>query len=298
MKRDSLLLTVIFCISNFSNVHASHIETTEENLNSALSLKEPFIRISIPDYLQTSHSPKLLLGEGHISNTETLPIEFRKDGAQELTESMIRFDDHSYDFHKNEGYYTVSAELSPHFNSDWCGNLRNSAHRKTLFLPDTFDLIFDATYPPDAISKPLFSDIASSLRSKGVFIMTLPITEEDGLFMCGHKGFSHEMPWYSRELKFNSLHEVYEHWEDFLHYQGFSRVTFHKSPFTLFLEKLYEEGALSKDGFENLNKEDIEIIKGRFKNEVPLLSRQSPVFELDPHLAHYGLGTHYFIAKK
>lgn len=298
MKKNLLLLIAVFGISIFDKIQASDSQTSGEDFNSALSLEEPFIRVPILDYLQTAISPKLLLGEGHISDTEALPPEFRKDGPQELTESMIQFDGQSYDFHKNEGYYTASGELSRRFNSDWCGNLRNSLHRKRLFIPDTFDLIFDATYHPDAISEGLFPDIASSLRSEGVFIMTLPIDEEDGIFMCGHKNFSHEMPWYSREIKFDSLQEVYGYWSDFLKNQGFSSVTFYKSPATLFLENLYEEDTLSSDSPDHLKEEELEVIKDRFKNEIPVLSKKSPVFELDPHLAHYGLGTHYFIAKK
>lgn len=296
-KISFLLLIAVFLSAESKNVHGSRIQNNFEELNSALYLEEPFIRMPLCDYLETVKSPKLILGEGHILNAESLAIEFRREGDQELTESMIDFLD-SYSFHKNEGYYTASAELGENFNSDWCGNLTNSFHRESLFLPNTFDLVFDATYHPGAISEQLFNDISKSLRSGGVFIMPLPIHEEESLFMCGHNGFSHEMDWYSRKLKFKSLDEAYEYWKEFIISQGFSCVSFHKSPITLFLEKLSGDGLITNEEPEKLNEKDIEVIQELFKQEIPEISKISSAAQIDSHLAHYGLGTHYLITEK
>jgi len=205
----------------------------------------------------------------------------------------------SYAFHKNTGYYTASAELGKSFNSDWCGNLTNPLHRQTLFSPDTYTLIFDATYHSNAICEDLFPDVVGSLCSGGVFIMQLSIAEEKGKVMCGHDTAGHHsMSWYSRELTFDTLENVYAYWEEFLISKGFSRVNFYKSPLTLWLESISEEKGIDTKAPSNLTENDIEELKRYFNQEIPVLSINSPVAQIDPHLAHYGLSTHYLMVWK
>lgn len=291
MKNKLILLILVFYIPTVAK--SSNIKQDEETTYyGALKLEDPYIRVSLPQYLNTVDSAKLILGEGHIKSSQGLAPEYREGGEQELSESMLLFTEHTYDFHENVGYYTASAELGGNFSSDWCGNLTNLKHRQSLFVPNTYDMIFDATYHPGAICEDLFSDVARSLKSSGVFIFQLPIFEEDGFFMSGHGTRSHEMPWYSRELKFKHLQGVYNHWQDFLVSKGFTTVVCYQSPITIWMK----EKAIQLGDAEKWTTEELVLFKTKFQQEIPEYSKQSKVYQLDSHLAHYGLSTHYIIA--
>lgn len=297
MSKVFFLLRAFFLIVAAKDLQGSSIDENSSDFNAALSLERPFIRVPLCDYIKQIKSPKLILGEGHIINQESLATEFRSGGDQELTESMVDFLD-PFKFHKNEGYYTASAELCKNFNSDWCGNLTNPVHRESLFIPNTFDLIFDATYTSGVVSEELFNDISKSLRSGGIFIIPLYVSEEEGFFMCGYIGEPHPMDWYSRKIQFNSLEKVYEYWKDFLISRGFACVSFDKSPVTVVLEKHFQEGLISREKRKDLDEEYFKVAWKSLKTPTADMQKLSDAAQIDSHLAHYRLGTHYLIAKK
>lgn len=292
---------LIFLNANY--LHASNQEKTYEGLE----LEKPVIRKALKDYiLECDERDKILmLGEGHIMDPYSLPEEFSPGtGGQELTNSMV---DGSYTFHKNEGFYTASAELAESFNSDWVGNFRIPSHRETLFFKNTYTIIFDATYHPGAQSDGLYVDIANSLLPEGYFIQSLPVTlNDEDRYISGHyTEETSDIDWYAHKVSFPTLGEVNKYWELFLIKRGFSEVSFFESPVTLFLNNLVSSEKISTSIWDKMNEQDRIFLdeifltpSGLLSSELHTLSKESEAAKINPAFAHYGLSTHYFIAKK
>ena len=296
MKVFYTLLSIVCMGSSF--LKASDLDV----FNSGLELEVPLIRMPLEDYVEgrAGKPIKLILGEGHINDVQKLPKEFLShedsalEGVQALTWSLL---DEGYEHHRNEGFYTASAEAAEGFASDWAGNLRNAYHRRSLFPPETYDLIFDATYTPNALCADLFKDIAVSLRPGGYFIMTLSVTLVDGRYMCGHEAGEHELLWYRRAISFGRIGGVADYWRSFLEARGFSSIRCYEAPVTSIINELYTSGAISTPHIDDFTEADGDIVEERLAGSVGF-NKKSVAAEIEPHLAHYTLSTYYLVARK
>lgn len=245
-----------------------------------------------PEVFDYKGERTLILGEGHITEPSKLIEGYTAEGGVCLTTSLL---DGGLDFHQNKGFYTASAENDPHFNSDWIGNFLKKSHRKTLFITDFFNIIFDATYTPQAFSLDVFEDIAGSLQKGGTYIMQLPLAQDSDTFKTGHSTPSHSVLWFNGKLTFPTLEDVESHWRSFLLSKGFSEVTLEKSPLSFALGDL----GIDSLRFSQLSEGDAKkLSSSQFQDKLCKYSKASKVYQLNPDLGHYNLSNYYLIAKK
>ncbi len=235
-----------------------------ENLNPpillGLNLETPIVRHGISDYvLERRDQPcKLAIGAGHITDIDKLVPDYQPGGHNELTEN-IQGDN---DFHEHRGWYTFSAETDSAFGSDMVGNIRTLSHQKAIFVPNTWDIIWDESYHPSVLSaQRLFEMAFASLKPGGVFVCTIPIQKKHDYFLTGHNQdkevgatptFNEKLAYMGLSERFSSLIAVEDFVRRNLEAIGYSDVQFFESPLFKVLNEVRknpEEAARENESF-------------------------------------------------
>lgn len=214
-----------------------------------LTLEVPVVRCSVNDYVEerVGKQSKLVIGAGHIWQLSELHPDYQPDGTNGLTESLQG----GYDFHKHEGWYTFSAETDHAFGSDVVGNIRTPSHQEAIFVPNTWDIIWDESYHPSVLSAPkLFENVFASLKPRGVFVFTVPIHHRSSDWIvtghCDDKAiddpcFSEKIAYQNLSDRFRSLAEVEDFVRTNLQEIGFSTVNLYKNSFVIAADEMREK---------------------------------------------------------
>lgn len=135
-------------------------------------LINPYIRVTPETYAAQYPIRKLVLGGGHVYHPKTvLPEDFQPGNGSGLRESSQG----GYDYHQNVGWYTVSAEVTDSFGSDWCGDLTNPKHQASLARDGFWDIIWDDSGHVNVFeAEGLLEKIPTWLRPGGVYIIGIP----------------------------------------------------------------------------------------------------------------------------
>ncbi|MEI7493067.1 MAG: hypothetical protein WCJ92_00510 [Alphaproteobacteria bacterium] len=263
-----------------------------------LALETPIIRATVDDYVagRGDEPCKLVIGAGHIENPDALHSEYLPDGGNSLTESLQG----GYEFHKHEGWYAFSAETDEPFGSDMVGNIRTSSHQKAIFVPNTWDIIWDESYHPSVLSaQNLFENAFASMKTGGLFVFTLPIYRVSDYIATGHEcdeeidhpQFNESLAYQNLSNHFSSLGEAEEFVRSNLQIIGFSEVSMHKSALLK---------AAGVDFIEDLPEENIAHILSSSTTIAANIAAnrgENPLLAIDEIFAHTG-GMYYFVAKK
>lgn len=274
----------------------SIVQLNAADILQGLKLETPIIRRNIADYVaeRGDQPSKLVVGAGHIQTLDDLHSEYQLDGGNRLTESLQG----GYDFHKHEGWYTFSAETDEPFGSDMVGNIRICSYQEAIFVPNTWNIIWDESYHPSVLSAPnLFERAFESLRLGGVFVFTVPIKKR-GLdcIVTGHYDKEIDHPQFNESLayqnlsnRFFSLEAVEEFVSDKLQTIGFSRVFMYKSALlkAVGVDFIEDENAMEE------NSSDI----FRLVASIAANPETNPLLAIDEIFAHTG-GMYYFVARK
>jgi len=219
------------------------------NILQGLTLEMPVVRYTVNDYVEerTGQQSKLVIGAGHIQELGGLHLDYQPGGTNDLTESLQG----GYDFHKHEGWYTFSAETDYAFGSDMIGNIRTPSHQEAIFVPNTWDIIWDESYHPSVLSAPkLFENAFTSLKPGGVFVFTVPIHHRSSdWIVTGHYDdkaiddpcFNEKITYQNLSDRFRSLAEVEDFVRSNLQEIGFSTVNLYKSSIVIAADKMREE---------------------------------------------------------
>lgn len=261
-----------------------------------LKLEEPMIRVSVISYIKErgAQSCKLAIGAGHISDPSKLHPDYQPEGDIGLTESIQG----DYDFHQHIGWYAVSAEADDAFGSDMVGNVRVDSHQTALFVPNTWNIIWDESYHPDVLSAPnLFEKVFESLKCEGKFIFTLMVKKKDGYFVTGHDcheetrnlSFNEKLAYQDLSDHFTSLEEVETFIRNNLINIGFSRVDMYPSS----LAKVIDE---ERQGIFPETEEELRTIMSKAA-VIAADSMTNPLLAIDEIFQHTG-GMYYIVATK
>ena len=269
------------------------IQLNASGILQGLGLETPIIRVAVDDYVagRGDQPSKLVIGAGHIESPDALHSEYLPDGGNSLTESLQG----GYEFHKHDGWSTFSAETDEPFGSDMVGNIRISSHQEAIFVPNTWDMIWDESYHPSVLSATaLFENAFASMKTGGLFVFTVPIHPSADYIVTGHYNEEIDDPQFNEKLAyrnlsnhFASLEEAEEFVRSNLQTIGFSEVSMHKSAFMK---------AAGVDFIEDITKEDVFQIM----NLAPSIAANletNPLLAIDEIFAHTG-GGYYFVAKK
>ena len=218
------------------------------NILQGLTLEMPVVRYTVNDYVEerTGQQSKLVIGAGHLHELGGLHLDYQPGGTNDLTESLQG----GYDFHKHEGWYTFSAETDYAFGSDMIGNIRTPSHQEAIFVPNTWDIIWDESYHPSVLSAPkLFEKAFVSLKPGGVFIFTVPIHHRSSdWIVAGHYDKEIEDPCFNEKVahqnlsdRFFSLEEVEDFVRSNLQKIGFSTVNLYKSSMVIAADEMREK---------------------------------------------------------
>ncbi|MEI7493066.1 MAG: hypothetical protein WCJ92_00505 [Alphaproteobacteria bacterium] len=273
-------------------------QLTASEILQGLVLETPIIRGTVDDYVarRGDQPSKLVLGAGHIENPYALHPKYQPDGNNRLTESLQS----GYEFHKHERWYAFSAETDGPFGSDMVGNIRIPSHQEMIFVPNTWDIIWDESYHPSVLSaQNLFENAFASMKTGGLFVFTLPIYRVSDYIATGHvprvpdyiatrhAQFNEKLAYQNISNHFTSLEDVEEFVRRNLQIIGFSEVSMHK-------------GALLKaagvDFIGDFPKENIAHILSS-ATTIAANPGTNPLLAIDEIFAHTG-GMYYFVAKK
>lgn len=213
------------------------------------TLEVPVVRYDVNAYVEerAGQQSKLVIGAGHIHELRGLHPDYQPGGTNSLTESLQG----GYDFHKHEGWYTFSAETDYAFGSDMIGNIRTPSHQEAIFVPNSWDIIWDESYHPSVLSAPkLFENAFASLKPAGIFVFTVPIHHRSSdWIVAGHYDnkaienpcFNEKIAYQNLSDRFRSLAEAEDFLRSNLQEIGFSTVNLYKSSIVIAADEMREK---------------------------------------------------------
>jgi len=195
----------------------------------------------------------------------------------------------NYQYHRNEGWYAVSAEITPSFNSDMVCDITNLEHRACLARENFWDIIWDDSGHVTVFEAPgLLEQIPQWLKPGGKYIVGIPSKERRFESEQRESVAQQIVKLHEKDL-FDLSPELVNYTHTELKKLGFSQVEVKLSPFTMALKQ--EAGAESLNDYMEKSST---ILNLRQKSA----GYTEEVAWVDPVFREAGLGTVYIVATR